>query len=90
MLEDIAILTSGQVVSEDIGIKLENVTVDMLGTAKRVLLTKEKPLSSMAAAIRAISRIVAVRFAPRLMKQPLTMIAKNFRNAWPNCPAASR
>ncbi len=42
MLEDIATLTSGQVVSEDIGIKLENVTLDMLGSAKRVLLTKEE------------------------------------------------
>ena len=42
MLEDIAILTGGQVISEDLGIKLENVTVDMLGTAKRVLLTKEE------------------------------------------------
>ena len=36
MLEDIAILTGGQVISEDLGIKLENVTLDMLGTAKRV------------------------------------------------------
>ena len=35
MLEDIAILTGGQVISEDLGIKLENVTLDMLGTAKR-------------------------------------------------------
>jgi len=42
MLEDIAILTGGQVVSEDLGIKLENVTVDMLGTAKKVSLTKEE------------------------------------------------
>jgi len=41
MLEDIAIVTGGQVVSEDIGIKLENVTLDMLGTAKRVLITKD-------------------------------------------------
>ena len=37
MLEDIAILTAGQVVSEDLGIKLENVTLDMLGKAKRVV-----------------------------------------------------
>ena len=36
MLEDIAILTGGQVISEDLGIKLENVTLDMLGQAKRV------------------------------------------------------
>jgi chaperonin GroEL len=41
MLEDIAILTGGQVISEDIGIKLENVTLDMLGTAKRVRITKD-------------------------------------------------
>jgi chaperonin GroEL len=41
MLEDIAILTSGQVVSEDIGIKLENVTLDLLGRAKKVRLDKE-------------------------------------------------
>jgi chaperonin GroEL len=42
MLEDIAILTAGQVISEDIGIKLENVTLDMLGSAKKVVLTKEE------------------------------------------------
>ena len=41
MLEDIAILTGGQVISEDLGIKLENVTLDMLGRAKRVLIEKE-------------------------------------------------
>ncbi len=41
MLEDIAILTGGQVVSEDLGIKLENVGLEMLGTAKRVNITKE-------------------------------------------------
>jgi chaperonin GroEL len=41
MLEDIAILTGGQVISEDLGIKLENVTLDMLGSAKRVRIEKE-------------------------------------------------
>jgi chaperonin GroEL len=41
MLEDIAILTGGQVISEDLGIKLENVTIDMLGTAKKVEISKE-------------------------------------------------
>jgi chaperonin GroEL len=41
MLEDIAILTGGQVISEDLGIKLENVSLDMLGTAKKVSITKE-------------------------------------------------
>ena len=42
MLEDIAILTGGDVISEDLGIKIENVTLDMLGTAKRVSITKEE------------------------------------------------
>src|SRR5688500_5071549 len=41
MLEDIAVLTGGQVISEDIGVKLENVTLDMLGRAKRVRIDKE-------------------------------------------------
>src|SRR6266851_1574006 len=41
MLEDIAILTSGQLISEDLGIKLENVTLNMLGRAKRVRVEKE-------------------------------------------------
>ena len=41
MLEDMAILTGGQVISEDLGIKLENVTIDMLGTAKKVVISKE-------------------------------------------------
>ncbi|MCI5049115.1 MAG: chaperonin GroEL [Rickettsiales bacterium] len=42
MLEDIAILTAGQVISEDIGIKLEGVTLDQLGKAKKVVITKEE------------------------------------------------
>jgi chaperonin GroEL len=41
MLEDIAVLTGGTVISEDLGIKLENVTLDMLGTAEKVSITKE-------------------------------------------------
>jgi chaperonin GroEL len=41
MLEDIAILTGGQVVSEDIGLKLEHVTIDQLGRAKRIVVDKE-------------------------------------------------
>lgn len=41
MLEDIATLTRGQVISEEVGIKLENVTMDMLGTAKKVVINKD-------------------------------------------------
>merc|ERR1711988_1957405 len=42
MLEDLAILTGGQVISEELGIKLDNVTLDQLGTAKKVEITKEE------------------------------------------------
>lgn len=57
MLEDIAVLTAGQMISEDLGIKLENVTLDMLGRAKRVLIEKDSTTiidgSGEKAAIRA-------------------------------------
>jgi chaperonin GroEL len=42
MLQDIAVLTGGQLISEDLGMKLENVTMDMLGTAKKVNITKDE------------------------------------------------
>jgi chaperonin GroEL len=41
MLQDIAVLTGGEMISEDLGIKLENVTINMLGTAKRISITKD-------------------------------------------------
>ncbi|MEJ7723575.1 MAG: chaperonin GroEL [Ilumatobacteraceae bacterium] len=42
MLQDMAILTGGQVISEDVGLKLENVTLDLLGSAKRVIVSKDE------------------------------------------------
>ncbi|MFF1878470.1 chaperonin GroEL [Leifsonia sp. NPDC058230] len=42
MLQDIAILTGGQVISEEVGLKLENVTLDLLGTARKVVITKDE------------------------------------------------
>ncbi len=42
MLQDLAILTGAQVISEDIGLKLENATLDLLGTAKRIIITKDE------------------------------------------------
>jgi chaperonin GroEL len=42
MLQDIAILTGGQVISEDLGMKLENVTMDMLGSSKKIQITKDE------------------------------------------------
>jgi chaperonin GroEL len=42
MLQDIAILTGGQVVTEEVGLKLENVTLDLLGTARKIVITKDE------------------------------------------------
>ena len=53
MMEDISILTGGQVISEDLGIKLENVTVNDLGTAKRISIDKEKTTSVNGAGTKA-------------------------------------
>src|SRR4029078_6056518 len=43
MLQDMAILTGGQVISEEDGLKLENVTLDLLGRAKKIIVTKDEP-----------------------------------------------
>ena len=42
MLQDLAILTGGQVISEEVGLKLENTTLDLLGSAKRIIITKDE------------------------------------------------
>ena len=65
MLEDIAILTNGQVISEDLGIKLENVTLDMLGTAKKVTITKDETTIVNGAGSRH-RRAVAIRSAAQI------------------------
>jgi chaperonin GroEL len=63
MLQDIAILTGGQAISEDLGIKLENVTINMLGRAKKVMIDKENTTivngAGKKADIGAISQIKA-------------------------------
>ena len=91
MLEDIGILTGGQVISEDLGIKLENVTLNMLGRAKRVLIEKEnttivegagkKPGTSSAAATRSVHR----------SRRPhRTTTARNCRSVWQSSRAEWR
>ena len=63
MLEDIAILTKGMVVSEDLGIKLEGVTLDMLGTARRVSIDKDDTMIVDGAGDPAViaARVEAIR-----------------------------
>ncbi len=93
MLEDIATLTGGTFLSEDLGIKLENVTLDQLGQAEKVIITK----ASRAAAPKSPLRAAWRRFAPRSRTPIPTTTAKSSRSgwrswpaAWPSCPLALR
>ena len=88
MLEDIAILTGGQLISEDLGIKLENVTLDMLGTRQEGDASRRRtPRSSTAPARRRTSRRASRRSKRRSRRPRPTTIGKSSRNAWPSSRA---
>jgi chaperonin GroEL len=80
MLQDIAILTGAEMISEDLGIKLENVTIKMLGRAKTVRIEKENTTIVSA----------SPRSKPRSRRPPPTTIVRNSRNGSPSSRAASR
>jgi len=63
MMQDLAILTGGQVISEDLGMKLESVTMDMLGTAKRISITKDETtiIEGMGAKAEIEARVAQIR-----------------------------
>jgi len=88
--EDIATVTGGQLVSEDLGIKLENVTLDMLGRAKRVHIDKEIPRSSTVPAARTTSSPASIRSRRRSRRRPLITTARSCRSDWPSLPVALR
>jgi chaperonin GroEL len=88
MLEDIAILSGGTVISEDLGIKLENVTLDMLGRAKKVSITKENTTIVDGAGQKSKSKAASHRSRPRSKKPPPTTTARSCRNVLPSSLAA--
>jgi chaperonin GroEL len=89
MLEDIAILTGGTVISEDLGIKLENVTLDMLGTAKKVSITKETTTIVDGAGKKDdIEGRVSARSRPRSRKPLPTTTVRSCRSVSPSSQAA--
>jgi chaperonin GroEL len=77
MLEDIAVLTGGQVVSEDLGIKLENLELSSLGTAKKIKVTRTTRRSSRAPARRRTSRRASSRSAGRSRSPRATTTARS-------------
>jgi len=89
MLEDIAILTGGQVISEELGMKLESVTLDMLGRAKRVVINKDETTVIDGGGKKKDIEAAAPRCARRSRRPPRTMIARSSRSGSPSSRAGS-
>jgi chaperonin GroEL (HSP60 family) len=87
MPQDIAVLTGGQAISEDLGIKLEKVTPNMLGRAKKVMIDKENTTIVNGAGKKAEARVVPRH---RSTRPPRTTIVRSYRSVWPSSRAASR
>ena len=90
MLEDIAILTGGKVIAEELGIKLESVTLQDLGRAKRIVVDKDNTTIIDGAGKKPRSKAASSRFARRSRRPPPTTTAKSSRSAWPSWSAAWR
>ena len=84
MLQDIAVLTGGQVISEDIGVKLEHAAMEQLGSAKRVVVDKDNTTIIGGAGEPHQIRGASNKSAVRSKKQPAIMIARNFRSGLQN------
>jgi chaperonin GroEL (HSP60 family) len=89
MLEDIAVLTGGKLITEDLGIKLENVTISDLGRAKRIVVDKENTTIVEGAGKAPTFRVASSRSVARSTRPPPTTIARSSRSASPSSRAAS-
>ena len=90
MLEDIAILTAGSAISEDLGIKLENVTLDMLGRAKRVRVEKETTTIIDGAGAKSDIEARVAQIKAQVEETTSDTTARSCRSAWPSWPGALR
>ena len=89
MLEDIAILTGAQAVSEDLGIKLDKVTVSMLGRAKKVMIEKENTTIVSGAGKKADIEARIKQIRAQIRRPHRTTTRRNCRSGWPSWRAAS-
>jgi len=85
MLEDIAVLTGGQVISEDTGLKLESAKLEMLGQARRITITKDTT-TIVADGQEQQVRLAASRSVARSMKPTPATTKKSCRSGWPSLP----
>ena len=83
MQQDIAILTGGQAIFEDLGIQLENVQLSQLGQAKRITIDKIRPRLSKGPAQLPTSKAALSKSRRKLRPRPVNMTLKNSRNGWP-------
>ena len=89
MLQDIAILTGGQVISEEVGLKLENATLDLLGRARKVIVTKDNTTIVEGGGKRTRSRVASRRSSVRSRTPTPTGTRRSSRSVSPSSPAAS-
>ena len=89
MLEDIAILTGGQIIAEDLGIKLENITLHMLGHRQAHAIDKENTTIIDGAGDKATSRAGSTRSRRRSRRPPPTTTRRSCKSVSPSSPAAS-
>ena len=90
MLEDIAVVTGGQVISEDLGIKLENVKLDMLGKAKTVKVDKDNTTIIDGAGKKNDIQARVAQIKLRSKRPPATMTRRSCRSVRPSWPVALR
>ncbi len=90
MLEDIAILTGGRAITEDLGIKLENLKLEDLGKAKRVTIDKDNTTIIEGSGTAKRSRAGSSRSAPRSTRRPPTTTARSCRSGSRSSSAVSR
>ena len=90
MLEDMAILTGAQVISDEVGLKLENTTLDLLGRREGSSSPRTTPRSSRGRASRSRSRAASRRSRRRSRRPTPTTTARSSRSGWPSSPAEWR
>jgi chaperonin GroEL len=90
MLEDIAILTGGQVISGELGIKLESVTLDMLGQPKRLRIEKENTTIIDGAGKKADIEARCTQIRQQIEETTSDYDSEKLQERWPSSPAASR
>jgi len=89
MLQDIAILTGGQVITEEVGLKLENVGLEMLGQARKIVVTKDETTVVEGAGVESDIKAASTRSKLRSRTPTRTTTGRSSRSAWPSCPAVS-